>query len=75
MSNIKVTVKPRTTLVSSIKPGLIRPKLNLGDLLNVDVLDPDDGEVLVYDSANNKYVIKEIVVNANNITNIVGGTF
>jgi hypothetical protein len=44
-------------------------------LTNVDATDPDDGETLVYDAAQAKYVVKEITVNSNNITNINGGSF
>jgi hypothetical protein len=72
--SIKVTVKPKKAVVSSVNIGP-KPSLNLGQILNVDASDPDDGEALVYDAATNKYVVKSIVVDANNITNIAGGTF
>jgi len=72
--SISVTIKPRKTTVSSVNIGP-KPNLTLGQILNVDASDPDDGEVLVYDASQNKYVVKPIVVNANNITNIAGGTF
>lgn len=72
--SIKVTVKPNKTVVSSVNIGP-RPTLTLGQLVNVDASDPDDGEALVYDAATNKYIVKELTVNANNIPNIIGGTF
>jgi hypothetical protein len=69
-----VTVKPTRTVVSSVT---IAPQtsVSLGSLTNVDASDPDDGETLVYDATQAKYVVKEIQVNSNNITNVNGGTF
>lgn len=72
--SIKVTVKPKRAVVSSVNIGP-KPDLTLGQLKNVDATDPDDGEVLVYNAAANKYIVKEITVDANNITNLSGGTF
>jgi hypothetical protein len=72
--SIKVSIKPKKAVVSSVNIGP-KPTLNLGQLQNVDASDPDDGEVLVYDGATNKYVVKPVVVDANNITNIAGGLF
>ncbi len=72
--SIKVTVKPNKSVISSVNIGP-KPSLTLGQLLNVDASDPDEGEVLAYDAASNKYVVKPITVFANNITNIAGGTF
>jgi hypothetical protein len=43
--------------------------------VNVDTSGAEDGEALVYDAANNNYVIREITFNSNNITNINGGAF
>jgi hypothetical protein len=71
---IKVTIQPKNNIVTSVNIGP-KPSLNLGQILNVDASNPDDGEALVYDAATNKYVIREISVNANNITNLAGGTF
>lgn len=82
--SIKVTVRPTTNLVTSVKQPKVAvssvnigpvPSLALGQLLNVDASDPDNGEALVYDAATNKYIVKELIVNANNIPNIIGGTF
>lgn len=69
-----VTVKPTKTVVSSVT---IAPQtsISLGSLTNVDATDPDDGETLVFESSSGKYVVKEIQVDSNNITNINGGTF
>lgn len=72
--SIKVSIKPKKAVVSSVNIGP-KPNLNLGQLLNVDASDPDDGEVLVYDGATNKYIVKSVVVDTNNITNITGGLF
>lgn len=73
-TNIVTSVKQQKTVVSSVNVGT-KPKLSLGELINVDASDPDNGEALVYDAATNKYVVKEITVDANNITNIAGGIF
>jgi len=69
-----VTVKPTKTVVSSVT---IAPQtsVSLGSLTNVDASDPDEGETLVYDSTQAKYVVKQITVDSNNITSINGGTF
>jgi hypothetical protein len=71
---IRVSIKPKKTSVSSVNIGP-RPSLNLGQILNVDASDPDDNEALIYDAASNKYIIKPIVVDSNNIINVAGGTF
>jgi hypothetical protein len=68
-----VKVKPNKTVASvTVAPTA---NISLGSLVNVDVSGADDGEVLVYDSANNKYIIAPVTVDSNNITNISGGTF
>lgn len=72
--SIKVTVSPKTNIVSSVNFSP-RPTISLGQITNVDASDPDDGEALVYDSTQNKYVVKPILISSNNITNIAGGTF
>jgi hypothetical protein len=72
--SISVTIKPRKTTVSSVNIGP-KPNLTLGQILNVDASDPDDGEALIFDAALNEYVVKPITINSNNITNIAGGTF
>jgi hypothetical protein len=72
--SIKVSIKPRKTVVSSVNIGP-KPNLNLGQILNVDDSDPDNGETIVYDATLNKYVVKEITVTSNNITNVHGGLF
>jgi hypothetical protein len=73
-SSLKVFIKPQRSVVSTISVGG-RPQVTLGQILNVDASDPDNGETLVYDAATNKYVVKEITVTSNNITNVAGGTF
>jgi hypothetical protein len=72
--SIKVTVKPKKAVVSSVNIGP-KPTLNLGQLENVDASDPDDREALIYDAATNTYIVKPIVVDSNNIINVAGGTF
>lgn len=76
MSNeaLQVTVKPTKTVVSAVT---IAPQtsVSLGSLTNVDASDPDEGETLVYDATLDKYIVKAITVDSNNVTNINGGTF
>jgi hypothetical protein len=72
--SIKVTVKPKKTVVSSVNIGP-KPTINLGQILNVDATNPDNGETLVYDAESNKYVVKPVTVTSNNIINVAGGTF
>ena len=74
VENVTTSVKSERTVVSSVT---IAPQttISLGNLTNVDASDPDDGETLVYDAATNTFIVKEIVVDSNNITNINGGTF
>jgi hypothetical protein len=68
-----VQVKPTKTVASvSVVPTA---NITLGSLTNVDASDPDDGEALVYDGANNVFVVKQVEIDSNNITNINGGTF
>jgi hypothetical protein len=72
--SIKVSVKPKKAVVSSVNIGP-KPNLTLGQLLNVDATDPDNNEVLVYDETLNKYIVKQVTVTSNNIVNVFGGTF
>ena len=69
-----VTVKPASKYeaVVTVAPSA---NITLSTLVNVDTSGASDGEALVYDAANNIYVIKEIAINSNNITNINGGAF
>lgn len=73
-SSLKVYIRPQTSIVSSVAVGG-RPQVTLGQILNVDASDPDNGETLVYDGVTGKYVVKEISVTSNNIINVTGGTF
>jgi hypothetical protein len=74
VENVTTSVKSERTVVSSVT---IAPQttISLGNLTNVDASNPDDGETLVFDAATNTFIVKEIVVDSNNITNINGGTF
>jgi len=67
MSNFNVTIKPNKTIVSAVS---IAPQtsLSLGNLTNVDASGAENGETLVYDAAQGKYVVKVIPT-------IVGGSF
>ena len=69
-----VTVKPASKYEAFVT---VAPSANitLSTLVNVDTSGAEDGEALVYDAANNNYVIREITFNSNNITNINGGAF
>jgi hypothetical protein len=72
--SIIVTLKPKKSSVSSINFAP-KPSLTLGQIENIDASSPDDGETLVYDAEQNKYVVKPISVTSNNIINVAGGTF
>ncbi len=82
-TNVIITNNPGTTV--SLKPAnktfasvSVSPSSNisLGDLTNVDVSGASQNEVLVFDQANNKFVVEQYVIDANtNIANIQGGTF
>jgi hypothetical protein len=70
-----VTVKPTKTVVSSVT---IAPttSISLGSLTNVDTSGADDGEVLLFDAANSKFIVAEPSnLDSNNITSINGGQF
>jgi hypothetical protein len=70
-----VTVKPTKTVVSSVT---IAPttSISLGSLTNVDTSGADDGEMLIFDAANSKFVVSEPSnLDSNNITSINGGQF
>jgi hypothetical protein len=71
---IKVTVKPKKSTISSVNIGP-KTSLTLGQITNIDATDPDNGEALIYDATTNKYVVKQILVDSNNIINLIGGTF
>jgi hypothetical protein len=67
MANYTVQIKPNKTAVTSVQ--IVKtPALYLSQIADVDAGDPDNGEVLVYDSVTQRYVIQAIPV-------IRGGTF
>lgn len=74
VENVTTSVKSERTVVSSVTIGP-QTTISLGNLTNVDASNPDDGETLVFDAATNTFIVKELVVDSNNITNINGGTF
>ena len=70
-----VSLKPATKTIASVS---VSPSSNisLGDLTNVDVSGAADNQVLVFDQANNKFIVEEYTLTANtNIASISGGTF
>jgi hypothetical protein len=71
---IRVSIKPQKTAISSINIGP-RPTISLGQLINVDASSPDNNEALIFDADSNSFVVKPILVDSNNITNLAGGTF
>jgi hypothetical protein len=70
--SLRAFVKPKKSLVINTGP---RPLISLGQIVDIDASDADDGETLVYEAATNKYVVKEVTVTSNNIINVSGGTF
>ena len=70
-----VSLKPANKTVASVSVGP-SSNISLGDLSNVDVSGASQNEVLVFDQANNRFVVEQYVIDANtNIANIQGGTF
>jgi hypothetical protein len=74
-SNPPSTVQVRPTKTTASVTVAPTANIALGSLVNVDVSGASEGEALIYDSANNKYVIAPVTVDSNNITNINGGSF
>jgi hypothetical protein len=82
-TTVVITNSPATTV--SLKPAnktfaslSVAPSSNigLGSLNNVDVSGAENNEVLIFDQANNKFVVSPITLDANvNILGISGGTF
>jgi hypothetical protein len=70
-----VSLKPANKTFASLS---VAPSANigLGNLNNVDVSGAENNEVLIFDQANNTFVVAPYVVDANtNIAGINGGTF
>jgi len=73
-SNQQVQLKPPPKTQVTVSNA--RQQYELNDLVDVDTSGSDNGEVLQFDSANNKYIIAEPTnLNSNNITNVNGGLF
>lgn len=71
---IQVLIKPPPK--TQVTVAAARQQYVLGDLVDVDTSGSDNGEVLQFDAANNKYIIAEPTnLSSNNITNINGGLF
>ena len=70
-----VSLKPASKSFASVS---LAPSSNisLGNLTNVDVSGAETNEVLLFDQANNKFIVSPITLDANSIiTNISGGLF
>ena len=70
-----VSLKPANKTFASLS---VAPSANigLGGLNNVDVSGAENNEVLVFDQANNKFVVAPVTLDANTIiANINGGLF
>ena len=70
-----VSLKPANKTFASVS---VAPSSNisLGSLNDVDVSGAENNEVLIFDYANNKFIVSPITLDANtNITNINGGLF
>jgi hypothetical protein len=70
--SLRAFVKPKKALVINTGP---RPLISMGQIVDVDASDVDEGETLVYDATTNKYVVKKVTVDSNNIINVSGGQF
>jgi len=77
---VTITSNPASTV--SLKPALktfasvgIKPSSNiaLGDITNVNVAGAQDNEYLVYNSANNNYIVAPIHIDANTVIDSVNG--
>lgn len=64
---IQVQVKPQKTTISSVTVARTA-NLNFSQLNNVETQGATNGQVLVYESASGKYVVKDIPI-------LRGGTF
>ncbi|MFZ9241625.1 MAG: hypothetical protein ACO239_00530 [Sediminibacterium sp.] len=64
---ITVQVKPKKTTISSVTVARTA-NLNLAQINNIDLSNPENGHVLTYEAASGKWVNKTIEV-------IQGGTF
>ena len=70
-----VSLKPANKTVASVSVGP-SSNISLGDLTNVNIAGAENNEVLVFDQANNTFVVAPYTVDANtNIAGINGGTF
>ena len=70
-----VSLKPANKTIATVtnKPS---SNISLGDLTNVNVAGAENNEVLVFDGANNTFVVAPYTIDANtNIANIRGGEF
>lgn len=74
VSKVNVNVSPVNNL--QVKLGqYTKQLLALNDLTDVDALNPLNNQVLTFDASANKYIVKYVQVDSNNILSINGGTF
>ena len=78
LSSVGYTPPIRVGLTSTAGSVTLRsdPSSNRLDMLN-DVVEssPENGSTLIYDAATDKYNVQRLVVNADDITDVDGGTF
>lgn len=78
LSRVGYTPPVRVGLTSTAGSVTLRsdPSSNRLDMLN-DVVEsaPENGSTLIYDAATDKYNVQRLVVNAEDITEVDGGTF
>jgi len=70
--SLRAFVKPKKSLVINSGP---RPLVSVGQLTDVEVREPNDGNPLIYEEVTNKYVVKKILVDSNNVISLIGGSF
>lgn len=81
-AGLNVTVKlpnRRTSATTNTQPitlkATARTISQIRDIADVIETSPSDGSTLVYDSASDKYIVKQLTTNDISITGLDGGTF
>lgn len=72
--SFNVKIKQPKNLVSGVNIGP-KPEIYLDQILDVNASSKANGHTLVYDGSTNKYVVKSISVDSNNVVRLSGGTF
>lgn len=73
-TNIVSKIKQQKSVISSVNSGSSK-NLILNDLIDVNADAPDEGDILQFNAETNEYDIKPLIVSANNLPYIDGGTF